>query len=120
VAGEEAGEALLAQPPDVRGARVALEEGKCDGRGDLAADTIGARPESLQFGVEVVGQRDPGSHEVFADAGESSQGFRLIRVRDENPEAVVVGAGELGQAEKASKESDFPPEAQKRGRAAFS
>ena len=99
MAGEEAGEALLAQPPGVCGTRIALEKSQSDGRSDLAEDAVGARPESLQFGVKTVGQRDPGSYEVFAGAGENPQSLRLVRVGSENPEAVVIGAGELGQAE---------------------
>src|SRR5215208_5222972 len=55
MAGEEAGEALLAQPPDVSGTRITLEEGQRDGRSDLLAENaVGAWPETLQFGVEAL------------------------------------------------------------------
>ena len=99
MAGEEAREALFAQSSSIRGTRVALEESQCDRRVESTEDHGGARPECGEFGLEAIGQRDLGFHEVLASAGERPQGLRLIRVGHQHSETKVVGAGKLGRRE---------------------
>src|SRR5215204_5724314 len=120
MAGEEAGEALLAQSPGISGARVALEESQRDRRVEPTEDTGGTRPEGVEFGSEAIGQRDLGFHEVLAFsrvralmAFVSSESGARTRKRWWSVRASSA-------RQKASKESDLPPEARKRGRAAFS
>jgi hypothetical protein len=99
MADEEAIEALFAHSSGICGTRVALEESHCDRRVESIEDHGGARPECVEFGLEAIGQRDLGFHEVLASAGERSQRLRLIRVGHQHSETMVVGAGKLGQTE---------------------
>jgi hypothetical protein len=93
-------EALLAQPLRVGGAGVAPEERERGQVVEIAEQPDRSRPEPLELGAQLVGQRHPGLHEILSRASQCPQRLGLIAVGLQYPEAMVVGARQLAQHER--------------------
>lgn len=95
VAGEGAGEALLAKAARLLRAGVALEEGEADERVDVGEDAGSAGPERFQLRPQLVGERDPLLDQVLARPGQRSQRPGLVRVGFERAEGTRKTKGEV-------------------------
>ncbi len=99
VLGEEARQTPLAQPFGALGGGIATEEGQGDGRVDVGEDRRGSRPEALEQGAELIGERHALGDQVVAAPHEGAEGARVIRQGLERAEAVSVSAEEIGEDE---------------------
>ena len=98
VTGKEAGEPFASQPACVGGAGVAFEEGERDRRVDVGEDLLGAGPEGVELGAQLVGERDSLLDQVLAGAGQRLERLRLVAVGLEQP---ADGACRCGRAQPA-------------------
>ena len=99
MAGEEAGEALLAEPVRVSGSWVAVDERERDWAVDVGEHAGGGGPEAFQLGAQLVGERNAVGDEVLTSTDERPQRLRRVAIGDQDPEAVAVGTSELGEHE---------------------
>ena len=95
MAGEEGGEALLAEMSSRLGMRVAAEEGQGDRRVDVGEDGCCTRPEALEQGPELVGEDHAFGDEIVACSHESAQRLDLVGEGLQRAEAVAIGAQQV-------------------------
>jgi len=95
--GKEPGEAFLAEAGGAFWGRVALQEGERDRRGQVGEDAGGARPETIEQGLQAVAERDPLADQVVATANQSLEGPDRIGGRGQGTEPVAVGAKNIGE-----------------------
>ena len=100
LAGEERGQALLAQRSGLDRAGVLLQERQRDRALELVEDPDRAGPEALQLGAQLVAQRHARLHEILPAAAQRPQRLGLVAVGLKYPEAMVIGARELAQHER--------------------
>jgi hypothetical protein len=81
-------------------AGVVLEEGQRDRAVEGGEELRGSGPDAVEFGAQLVGQRDARMDEVLMGAGERAQRARGVAVRLERAEAMAVGAREFGEHER--------------------
>jgi hypothetical protein len=116
LAGQERGQARLAQPARVGRARVALKERERDPSVQIGEQPQRAGPEPLKLRTQLVSQRGPCADEVLPPAGQRPQRLGLIAVRFKHPEAMIVSARQLavrtrqsGRTSRPTRESDRGP-----------
>jgi hypothetical protein len=95
VLGEEAGQALLAQPVGAARGRVAADEGECDRAVDGGEDSSGAGPETFEQGATLVGERDPLGDQVVAPSDQGPRRLDVVRSWHKASEGVAVGAQDV-------------------------
>ena len=100
MAREKPAEALRTEGVRVLRAGVALDEREADWTVDVFEDHRRARPVALEFGAELVRERDPGLDQVLTRAGQRPQRLGLIAVGHQDAEAVAVGPRELAEHER--------------------
>jgi hypothetical protein len=92
----ERGHALLAQAGGRLGGWIAGQEVQRDRAFDVGEDGLGAWPEGVQAGGELVGGGHPLVDQVGAGAHHGAQGASLRRERLQDPQPVVAQAQVLG------------------------
>ena len=78
--GTEGAETLLTESGRRRRRRVALKEGQRDLAGDVGEDRLGAGPERVEGGLELVVGRDPLGHQVGSRPHRGTQGTGVLAV----------------------------------------
>jgi hypothetical protein len=94
------GQALGSQAARGSGAGVAREERERDRAVDVGEDALGAGPEAVELGAQLVGELDAHGDEVLACAQQRLQRDRLVAGGRERGEAVLIGAAELAEHER--------------------
>ena len=100
LAGQESLKPLLAQATRVGGAWVALQERERDQVVQIAEQADWSRPEALELGAQLVGERHPALDEILPRASQCPQRLGLIAVGLEHPETMVIGARQFAQHER--------------------
>jgi hypothetical protein len=100
VAGQKRCQALVFEAAGDKRAGVARTKRQADQTVDLRADAGRGGPKALNFGAQLVGERDACRDEILAGATQGAQRVGVVAVANRDAKAMMVAAGKLAEHER--------------------